>query len=113
MKTPELLSTLWERASPNLTPEDLEQFSHATESASFLLQNLEDVIDGIGCLVGGDTDEKGRIPVGSFASPGSTSTLLFFISQSIAQARGLVEIGSNASSRLEQHHRLAKKANKS
>lgn len=113
MKTPDLLSILWERASPNLTIDNLEQFSGATEEASFILQNLEVVIDSIGCLVDGDTDEKGRRRVGSFASPNSTSTLLFSISQSIAQARGLTEITGKASDRLEQHHRLAKKDNKS
>jgi hypothetical protein len=89
-----VVTDLWGRVYESLTKEELERFSSATEEAALYFQNLEEVISGIGCLVGDD-----RI-TGMFQSKESVSTLLFFLSSSIGSASALMRIGCEAEYRL-------------
>lgn len=96
-----IVDELWERTADRLTPSELEWFSGAYETAIQTMQNLEDVIDGIGCFVCGDkpSGERGRL--GYLQNPQDTSALLFFLSDSVRQARSLVTVSGAARSRLE------------
>lgn len=88
---------LWERTADRLTKEELEWFAGATESATIHLHNLEDVIEGIGCLVSSDTES----PVcDSFQNAPDVASLLFFFAESVRHARALTEVGDAAASRL-------------
>ena len=89
-----IMFELWERAAPSLSKEELEWFSNASEHADTLTQDLQEVLEGIGCLVN-DNDK----PV-SFQSSGSVATLLFNISRQLETVSGLIHVGDSASSRL-------------
>ncbi|MDR2838923.1 MAG: hypothetical protein LBV49_10250 [Azonexus sp.] len=97
-----VVTELWDRCADQLTPEELEWFSGAGESADSFMQNLEEVIDGLCCLVGADNKENTKHPVGSFQESGSVATLLFFIGQSVNHARALVEVSNSADLRLRR-----------
>lgn len=89
---------LWERTADQLSRSELEWFADATESAVMTMQNLEEVMEGIGCLV--NADESDNCATGSFQTPQSTSALLFFLAESVRHARALVTVGDAANYRL-------------
>lgn len=95
-----VVEELWERAADRLTTAELEWFAGASETAIQSMQNLEDVIDGIGCFVSNDEPRQGRVPCGHLQTPQDMSALLFFLSDSVRQARSLVTVSDAARSRL-------------
>lgn len=95
-----ILFHLWERSSDSLSRSELEWFSQASDYAEHAAAQLETVVEGIGCLIGSDTEENGRIPSGNFRTTSDVPALLFAISHSIAHIRGLIDIGNWASDRL-------------
>ena len=100
---------IWEHAADDLSQEELEWFSLASDEAVRTSSNLAKVINGIGCLVA-DDDGPERC-TGCFQSAGSTSVLLFFIAQSVDHIGAMIEIGDAAKDRLlkpELYRMLAK-----
>lgn len=95
-----VMAGLWDKTKDNLSWEELEWFSGATEQAETMVRDMQDVIEGVGCLVcsDGDTDS---CRTGSFQSPDSTANLLFFITQSLDNIKGMIAIGDSASHRLK------------
>lgn len=96
--TASVLSFLMERA--HLTKEELEWLAGGAEDrAFFMLGNLEDVADGIGCLVSNDGRNKSR--AGSFQDSGDVPNLLFHLADVVGTARALLQVGSDAGSYLK------------
>lgn len=95
-----IVDELWERSAGRLTTAELEWFAGASETAVQTMQNLEDVIDGIGCFVSNDTQSNGSVRCGHLQSPQDMSALLFFLSESVRHARSLVMVSEAAHSRL-------------
>ena len=95
-----VMATLWERAADHLTNDELKWLTDAGERAAYLLANAADVAEGIGALVGADTPGSSR--AGSFTGGGDTATLLFFLADTMEDARMLSEIGANAEYRLQR-----------
>lgn len=63
--------------------------------------NLQDVLEGIGCLIGSDDQRgHGQPPCGTFQSPVDASALMFFAAQSVGNIRALMAVGDAASYRL-------------
>ncbi|MCL2658069.1 MAG: hypothetical protein FWD62_11775 [Betaproteobacteria bacterium] len=95
-----VVQALWERTADRLTPSELEWFAGASEYAIQNMQNLEEVIEGIGCLVIFDTPGAGHAPVGSFQQPRDVAILLFFLAESMRHASALVTVADAAEYRL-------------
>jgi hypothetical protein len=98
MSTSKIMFELWERNANNLTKEQLEWFANATEYASTLTQDMQEVLNGLGCLIG--ANHLPHKKVGSFQSSDDIPTLLFFISRSLGNIQGLIDIGDAANDRL-------------
>lgn len=96
-----IVDELWERSADRLTTAELEWFAGAGETAVQTMQNLEDVIDGIGCFVAHDSPSDGRAPCGHLQSPQDMSALMFFLSESVRHARSLVTVSESANRRLK------------
>lgn len=96
-----VVDELWARTADRLTTAELEWFAGASETAVLAMQNLEDVIDGIGCFVSNDNSGQDRAPCGHLQTPRDMSALLFFLSDSVRHARSLVVVSDAARSRLE------------
>jgi len=45
-----IMSELWDRAAPSLDQKALEWFAGATDQAEYVASNLQDVVEGVGCL---------------------------------------------------------------
>lgn len=97
-----IVNELWKRTADQLTPSELEWFARAADSALLTMQNIEDVINGIALLVSSDEPGKGHIRAGSFQSAQDSSTLLFFLAESIRHARSMVAVSDEASHRLRR-----------
>ncbi|MFZ3018793.1 MAG: hypothetical protein WA056_10090 [Gallionella sp.] len=95
-----VMHELWERASDNMTADELKWFAGATDHAEFVARQLQNTIEGVGCLVSADGDTKG-IRAGNFQDPDSVASLLFGISHAVADIRGLINIGNSARARLD------------
>lgn len=100
-----VVDELWERTADRLTPAELEWFAGAGEVAAMELQNLEDVIDGIGCFVLNDTPSKNGSRLGHLQNPQSLSSLLFSLSGSVRNARALVTVSDQAEKMLRRNQR--------
>lgn len=75
ISTSKIMFELWERNANNLTKELLEWFADATECASILSQDLQNVLDGIGCLI--SEDGKTKTNAGNFQSRDDVPTCYF------------------------------------
>jgi hypothetical protein len=91
---------LWERAAPGLDRESLEWFADASDQAEYVASNLQEVVEGIGCLIASDSPEDGRVTAGNFQSSDSLPALLFTIANVLDNIRGLNLVGDSASHRL-------------
>lgn len=112
LDTPRVIYELWERCCDNLSDRELEWFAGAGEYAEHVAFQLEQVVDGVGCMVSNDTSENGGTPTGYFTPEHSLPALLFSISQSISHIRALINIADSASDRLihpERYQREEKK----
>lgn len=66
----------WERAADNLSDTELDWFARsAGDYASLALRNLETVMEGIGCLVSSDDQQK--MACGNFQDGRKVPALLF------------------------------------
>lgn len=101
MNVASVVDELWERTADRLTPAELEWFAGAGEIAAMELQNLEDVIDGIGCFVINDTPNENGSRLGHLQDAQGLSSLLFSLSNSVRNARALLTVSDAANSRLK------------
>lgn len=92
---------LWERTAGSLTESELEWFAGAAEPALMAMQNLEDLIDGIGVSLSCEEASTG-LKSGSFQKPSDVASLLFFASQSMRGIRAQLEVGNSANYRLRR-----------
>ncbi|WP_430230544.1 hypothetical protein [Paraburkholderia tropica] len=91
-----VLSFLWGRSQNGLTPNELYWIAGAAEAASSMATDLKSVMDGIGCLVMGDTREGNRLMSGNFQSNSDVPSLLFTLSNQVGAIAELAQIGSDA-----------------
>lgn len=91
---------LWERAKDNMTADELKWFAGATEHAEHVAYQLQNTIEGIGCLVNADGGPAST-RAGNFQDADSVASLLFGISHAVADIRGLINIGNSARARLD------------
>ncbi|CAM2155507.1 hypothetical protein PT2222_330095 [Paraburkholderia tropica] len=91
-----VLSFLWSRGQNDLTPNELYWIAGAAESASHMASDLKAMMDGIGCLVMGDTREGNRLVSGNFQSNSDVPGLLFTLSNQVGAIAELAQIGSDA-----------------
>lgn len=93
---------LWERASGNMSKDELEWFAGAVEHAEHVAFQLQNTVAGIGCLVSADGNNEGGLKAGNFQDSQDVSSLLFGISHTIADIRGLIQVGMSAQFRLKR-----------
>lgn len=91
-----VLSFLWARSQNDLTPNELYWIAGAAETASHMAYDLKAVMDGIGCLVMGDTRDGNRLTSGNFQSNNDVPNLLFALSNQVGAIAELAQIGSDA-----------------
>lgn len=97
LNTQEVLTTLFEVAKDKLSLKDLYGLSTLSEAAEVELYYLEHAIEGLACLVSGDTVEnKNGIVCGSFQTADSTAGLLFLIQNNLSHIRGMLQVSSAA-----------------
>lgn len=89
------LSRLWDVSADRLSASDLKWFSGLTGYASNSLVDLAETTMGIGNLVINDTNNEGN-----FMGTDSLSTLLFNLSAQMHTLAGLIQIGEDAESML-------------
>lgn len=91
-----LLDVLMARAAPHLTREELAWIDMAAPALeSSLLSQMEDLAEGLGCLV---ADGGG---VGSFQNAAECSRLLFFLSNQASLLGGLRMVSDTAANKLK------------
>ncbi|MFA7239831.1 MAG: hypothetical protein WC091_06940 [Sulfuricellaceae bacterium] len=95
-----LMSELWERAAPSLDRESLVWFAGAIDQAENVAVKLQGTVEGIGCLIGFETDGASQTKAGDFQSGNDTPALLFAIAHAIDNIRALILVGDSASHRL-------------
>lgn len=89
------LNNLWEKASENLSKEELGWFAGLSSYATMEAKNLSGIVTSIGCLINADADETG-----TFQDKFGISELLFSVSHQIDTIQGLVSISSDAAAQL-------------
>ncbi len=104
---------LWEHNAASFSKEQLEWFSGATDYAGMLASDLQDVIEGLGCLISEDgarsEDKTNRsLCAENFQSHHDIPMLLFFIARSLDNIQGLIEVGDSAKDRLAFPERYRK-----
>jgi hypothetical protein len=100
-----ITNKLWQHAADKLSTDELQWFANASESALIAMQNIEDVAQGIACMIGNE-EENTEHYTGAFRDAQSASGLLFFMAESMQHARSLATVGMGAQDRL---HRQALK----
>ncbi len=89
-----ILKTLYQRAEPHLTVDDLTTLSAATDYAKNMALEARDVFMGIGCLV--QSDES----TGTFTADDDVPSLCFLAANTFDTVFGLLEMGQDAKYRL-------------
>ena len=103
-----LLRNLFLRAEDHLTDAELNLVAGvAREDAETLLDHLQKLTQGIGCLVAADADGDGS-RAGNFQSGEDVSNLLWALSDFAGYAHGLLNMSGFAEASIES--RKAKKA---
>lgn len=91
-----MLDVLMARAAPHLTRQELAWLDSGVPALeSCLLIQMEDLTEGLGCLV---ADGQG---VGSFQNADECSRLMFFLSNQASLLSGLRVISDTAANRLQ------------
>jgi hypothetical protein len=85
-----VIEALWERASGNLSTEEINWFSNAGEQADVMTTSLMDVVNGIAGLVAADELS------GDFQRKDDVSQLLWFIGGSLSDISAMHDIGRRA-----------------
>ncbi len=92
-----LLQLLWERAYPHLSPQELRWLAEgAPEFTCTYAQQLERVLEGVGCLVSSD----GNGTAGTLQSQRDVPDLLFADATHMSLIGGMSRIGGDAASLL-------------
>ncbi|MFA7240996.1 MAG: hypothetical protein WC091_12870 [Sulfuricellaceae bacterium] len=91
-----LISELWERAAPDLDRETLAWFAGAIDQAENMAANLQESVEGIGCLMRGGTDCIGQAKAGNVLSGHDAPALLFAIAHVMDTIRALNLVGDAA-----------------
>ena len=87
-----LMSGLYERAAPNLSPDDLRHLAGQADPAGALVGHIATVCNALGCMVA--TDDVGGS--GSFQSTDDLSSLLFMLASVAGFADGLLQVAQAA-----------------
>jgi hypothetical protein len=85
-----IIDALWERASGNLSTEEIKWLSNAGEQADVMTASLMDVVNGIAGLVAADEQS------GDFQRKDDVSQLLWFIGGSLSDINAMHDIGRRA-----------------
>lgn len=93
-----LLGTLFDKAAPNLTTNELERISGSTADAMMLSEQMRDLCCGLACMV--LADETAPLPSGSFNGARSVADLLYLLSASADQITGLLSVSLSAETEL-------------
>ncbi|MCA6214993.1 hypothetical protein KGA65_00405 [Ideonella sp. B7] len=88
---PRLMDSLLDRASENLTDEDLESLEGHAEQAENLMGHIAAFTNGLACMVASD-DRDGRRGSGSFQTGADLADLLFCVSALAEQAGALSRV---------------------
>lgn len=94
-----VMRELWNATNEgrNMSPEQLEWFKQANEVGAMMLQNLQTVLTGVGCLIMSDADDsRSGVRSGALQFPGDVAELLFMTENLIDAAVGMIEIGGEA-----------------
>ena len=94
--TSSLLLGLIERASENLSADDLAHISGMTEDAECMVRQIATLCDGLGCLVAADGENGKSAGTGSFQTGDDLSNLLWAIGSMAAHAAGIFDAVSRA-----------------
>lgn len=84
MKLSTVVETLWIKAAPHLTDEELERIAEADDEGSTalcLVEYLQDVLEPMACLA--MADDNGGANTGSFRSSRDVSSLMLFIASTL------------------------------
>ena len=92
--TSHVLLELWERTAPSLNKSELTWFAESTAYAQQEIDNLRDILSGMGSLVRSDTTS------GALQEQSGVSSLLFSVSTQLDTINGMLEIGTAAKDRL-------------
>lgn len=90
---------LWDRVADTLTPEELQWFSGLSESSQLYLANMEELTDGLGCLISNDVP-KFTGGTGAFREPDTAAALMFFLTDALRLARAMHHLGESAQYKL-------------
>lgn len=88
---PRLMDSLLDRASENLTDEDLKSLEGHAEQAENLMGHIAAFTNGLACMVASD-DRDGRRGSGSFQTGADLADLLFCVSALAEQAGALSRV---------------------
>lgn len=80
----------------NLTQAELEWLAAADQAGGLMLQNLQTVLSGVGCLILADAAEDKGLRSGALQSPSEVAEMLFTVGNMIDAAVGMIEIGQGA-----------------
>ncbi|HUW38589.1 MAG TPA: hypothetical protein VMV91_14790 [Rhodocyclaceae bacterium] len=103
MSTMLMMDTLWDAAKPNLTDKQLAELD-SYEDIRNQLQNISDVMSGIGCLVADDE------MAGNFQHKSDVPTLLFMFANLIDTQARAIFIAGEAGSMLQERKERAVEA---
>ncbi len=86
--------TLFEKAEPHLSQEELARLAMTSEDAENMVHNLAVITDGIACIVASDSGNKGGS--GSFQNASQVCALLCAISGELQVIASLIHVGGEA-----------------
>lgn len=98
-----VIRELWKATGEgrNMSPAQLEWFASANNVGADMLQNLQTVLTGVGCLILNDAEKsESGVRSGALQSPNDLASLLFMAENLIDAAVSMIEIGGEAAYRL-------------
>lgn len=107
-----VMRELWNATNEgrNMSPAQLEWLDeYANAVGGMMLQNLQTVLTGVGCLILSDADAGSRSGVrsGALQSPSDVAEFIFMTENLIDAAVGMLEIGSDAGFRVHDREATA------
>jgi len=91
-----VIKELWERTSDQLDVNELEWFGRAGEISQAMAQNLEEVLEQMGCIAGQNGQCNGKLYAEYLQTSETASILFFFVSDAIRGIRALMKISEDA-----------------
>ena len=95
-----IINTVFEKAAPHLTTEELGALEMQGEVGKSTIRNLASHLEGLACLVMNDADN--RNPAGSFQDENGLSSLLLSVQQSLEGAHARLQLADSAQIELER-----------